>query len=472
MPTPPNYQFVTHTFAGGWATDFGPNYYGGPDQSGMMAIPFLINAKNVIYELDGGPHKCPGTTALNASVIGSATTTVEGLYDYWKFGTAGTPVQKRIVYAGTTMYADAADGVFVSKATGMPSDAVVCFSTFNDLLIVSFNDTTQVPQQYDQTTWGNLTGSPPRFSFSVKHKNKQWAAGDWTKPYRLYYSVDNNPQDWTSAGSGSIDIDLGDGDMITGLASYKDQLWVFKGPYKMSIHTISGSSPTGSDAYSRQTFTTGVSAVWQNAIFPWGDDLGFMSPYGSVHSVRATAAYGNYNQIALSFPIASFVRDQTNQNRLKYAWAVDSPENGRVLITLPQNGSNTNNAVLSMDYRFGVSPPSVYPRWSLWDSFSWASLARVYDSGSKNRPITMAGTYTGLVVKGEQVTRTNNGASINDKVTFPFLTYGSEIRKKTLEKASIGVQPKNANNITIGWTTELVSQQTTTVAQGGSDTLG
>jgi len=84
----------------------------------------------------------------------------------------------------------------------------------------------------------------------------------------------------------------------------------------------------------------------------------------------------------------------------------------------------------------------------------------------------MSGSYTGLVLKGEQATRTNNGTSINDKVTFPFLTYGSEIRKKTLERASIGVQPKNANNITIGWTTELAVQQTTTVAQGGGDTLG
>ena len=471
MPSNQNQFFITHTFAGGWATDYGPQYYGAPDQAHMMQIPFLVDARNVIYELDGGPHKCPGTTALNASAIGSSSTTVEGLFDYWRFGAVGTPTQKRIVYAGTKMYADNADGVFIQQVTGMPSDAVVSFSTFNDLLIMGFNDTSTVPQQYDQTTWGNLTGSPPRFSFSVKHKNKQWAAGDWTKPGRLYYSVDNNPQDWTSAGSGSIDIDIGDGDQITGLYSYQNQLVVFKGPYRQSIDMISGSSPTGADAYARVTFIKGISAVWQNAIFPFGDDLGFMTPYGSIHSMKTTAAYGNYNQTSLSFPITTFVRDGLNQNRLKYVWAIDDPLNGRVLITVPQAGSNTNNAVMMMDYRFGVNAPQQYPRWALWDAFAWASLATVWDTGGAQRNIPMAGTYTGLVVKGQQATRTNNGTSINYNVKIPFLTYGSEIRMKTLERASVGIQPKNSNNLTFSFGDDATAAQTVTLAQGGSDPL-
>lgn len=32
-------NFITHTFGGGWATDFGPTYYGAPDQGGQFKIP-------------------------------------------------------------------------------------------------------------------------------------------------------------------------------------------------------------------------------------------------------------------------------------------------------------------------------------------------------------------------------------------------------------------------------------------------
>jgi hypothetical protein len=58
-------QFITHTFAGGWATDFGPTFYGAPDQGLQFKIPYLTNAKNLVYEFDGGPRtKCPYRSGL------------------------------------------------------------------------------------------------------------------------------------------------------------------------------------------------------------------------------------------------------------------------------------------------------------------------------------------------------------------------------------------------------------------------
>ena len=99
-------KFFTCVFDGGWATDFGPQIYSGPGQDGVMHIPFFVDAKNCVYELDGGPHKMPGTTALNSSVIGSSSTKIQALYDYWRQGTGGSPTQKRVVYAGTQIFKD------------------------------------------------------------------------------------------------------------------------------------------------------------------------------------------------------------------------------------------------------------------------------------------------------------------------------------------------------------------------------
>ena len=50
-------NFITHTFGGGWATDFGPTFYGAPDQGLQFKIPYLTNAKNLVYEFDGAPRK-------------------------------------------------------------------------------------------------------------------------------------------------------------------------------------------------------------------------------------------------------------------------------------------------------------------------------------------------------------------------------------------------------------------------------
>jgi hypothetical protein len=82
----------------------------------------------------------------------------------------------------------------------------------------------------------------------VRAQEPALGGGRATNPSRLYYSANVDPEDWVGVGSGSIDIDINDGDMITGIASYQDNLFVFKGPNKGSIHRITGSSPTGSDA--------------------------------------------------------------------------------------------------------------------------------------------------------------------------------------------------------------------------------
>jgi hypothetical protein len=444
--------FITHTFNGGWATDFGPQYYGTPDGNKTLAIPFLTNAENIVFELDGGLHKVGGTSNLNSSAIESATTEIRGLFDYWRQGSAAAPTQRRTVFANNgKVYADNADGVFVEVHSGLTGSAVPCFSTYNDLMLFCTDSTADVPHSWDQTTFQDLAGSPPRMSFIIKHKNRAWGAGNFAVPSRLYYSQGGNPEAWTGGDSGSIDIDLGDGDMITGIASYKNDLWVFKGPNTGSIHRITGSSPTGADAFARTTFINGLGAAWQNAIFTFGDDLGFVSAWGTVHSLRATAAYANYNQAQLSFPISSYLQTSFTPSQARQIWAVNDVPRGRVIILFAADGNTTNNTVLAMDYRFGVDPPAQYPRWTKWPAFTWSSIANVIDSGSSNKPQLFAGSFTGRVQKTNQPTRTNISASIPFKMTTPYLDYGDEPHFKTLEAVSIGIRPFNTDNIIFNW---------------------
>jgi hypothetical protein len=460
---------IRHKFSGGWSSDFGPNIDATPGEDNSIDIPFLVDAENVLFELDGGPHKIGGTSKVNSTVMESGAT-VSGLYDYWRQGSTGAPVRRRIVHVGTKILADIDNGAFTQTLfTGLRSGAVPNYATFDDRLIISSDS--DVPKTWDQATVSDLGGTPPRFSFCVVHKNRVFAAGDFSAPSRLYYSVLLNPQDWIGAGSGSIDIDPSDGDMITGIASHRDDLFVFKGPNKGAIHRITGSSPTGGDAFARKPFVNGLGACWQNAIFRYGDELGFVSQYGTVHNLQATQAFGDFQDVALSRPINKWINQNLNFSNLRSIWAVNSPTEGRVYFTVPTNASSTNNNVLVMDYRrfqkFGIMA------WSLIPDYSFQSLNLFVDQSGYRR--VLGGAKDGFVKRLNMPARSLDNASptaYTAKMTSPFINYGLPIHMKTISEASIGVAPSGNYNATFKWTRDNNSQQSQSISLLGLDVLG
>lgn len=453
-------RWVTHRFAGGWATDFGPTTYVSPSQDGQMAIPYLREARNTVYEFDGGIHKAPGTDNLNSSGLAS-NAPVRGLYDFWRQGVADSAAQRRVIHVGTKIMYDQADGTFLELFSGQSSTSIPQYSTFDDLLIIGSSVNADVPKSWDNTTAQNLAGSPPAFGFSIPHKNHQFAAGVFANPSRLYYSVPLDPENWTGGGSGSIDIDPNDGDMITGIISHKDELWVFKGPNKGSIHRISGSSTS---TWARTSFVQGLPVAWIHSIFKFGDDIGFITTNGSVHSLKATAAFGDYNQAWLSYPINKYLQENLNNSRARYFTSATDPNRGQVWIGVTTSGQTTNNRYLIMDYRF-LSQNEAYPRWSYWDSRAFASIHLVRDV---QRPRLMAGGYDGFVYKMDQIARTDNGSAINMVVETPSMTYGDEWLLKTLVDAGVSLNALNDNILTFEWVIDGILSYSTTVTQGNN----
>lgn len=456
---------VLHKFSGGWASDFGPNADVAVGPDGRVDVPFLVDAENVFYELDGGPHKIGGTEKINSSAMESGAV-VRGVYDFWRQGTGGSPTRRRIAAVADKVLSDADDAVFsTTLASGWSSTSVPNFSTFDDFLIMANDSTTDVPRSWDGTTAQALAGSPPRFSFSTTHYGRQFAAGNYSAPSTLYYSAAYNPEDWTGAGSGSILIEPNDGDMITGIASYKKELWIFKGPNKGSINRLTGSSP--SDFALEPFVKSGLGAAWQNGIFQFKDDLGFISQYGTIHSLKSTSAFGDFNEGALSLPIHKWISEHLNFNRLRYITACNNPQDGYVLFTMSIDASTTNNIVLMMDYRD-------YPnrvKWASWPALAAGSLGLFIDTNGKRRVV--AGGNDGFVRRTNISARSLDGSTaIAAKVTLPYLSYGNSINLKTINNAAIGIAPKGAYTATFGWTRDDNSQQTYSIAQGGGDVLG
>jgi len=463
-------QWIKHLIGGGWSSDFGPTADAVQVKEGQVSVPFLVNAENLVYLLDGGTRKSPGTSKLTSSALGSGAD-IMGIFDAWLSGTSGTSAQHRIVHVGTVIMKDDGDGSFTNLFTGLEAGKIPSYSMLNDLIIMSSDSSADVPKSWDGSTAQNLAGSPPNFAFSTEHKNRLWAAGNVAVPSRLYYATYLNAADWTGTGSGHIDISPDDGDRITALVSHKNDLWVFKGPYKGSITRITGSAPTGPDSFLRIPFIKGVGAVGHNSIFHFGGgqqgDVGFIWSDGTIRSLNATAAFGDYNEAALSRPIQGWIREHINFSKLKFAWADNYDDGGYVLFTLAKDSSSSNNTILMMDYRFKNV------RWAEWPAYTAISLMRGIDPGSNNRAIIFSGGTDGHVRKLIQADRSIDGiTSISYKMTLPFLNYGTSIMEKTISIAALAIAPKNDGDIIFGWVRDNGTQQTQNISQGGTDVLG
>ena len=463
MPT--KKQFLQHTFAGGWATAFGPNASEVQPEGRFVRIPFLWEAEDLLYELDGGVRTAPGLSKLNSSVLESGAE-IEGIYDYWRQGTGGSPAQKRVVYVNGKLYKDDADGTFTSIKTGLQTAVVPNFATFDDLLIIANDSSSDVPMTWDQTTFQNLAGSPPNFAFSARHKNSLFAAGVVTAPSTLYFSDDLDPENWSTGTSGNISIDPNDGDKITGIVSYKNELWVFKGPHKGSIHRITGSIFGGGSAdIGRTTFIEGVGSVNMESIFAFGDDIGYVWADGTIRTLKSTAAFGDYRETSLSTDIQNYLDEHLTFNSLKTTRTAVDASGKRIYFAMPIDASTVPNTVLVLDTRFQV------PRWSRIPAYTKArSVTQVVDAG---KPKIFFGSSDGFVRKAEQDARLIDGSSgLSFKITTPFMNYGLVPEMKTLNFMSTGIQGRIAGNFSFKWQRDTNTQQTETLTQPASNVLG
>lgn len=461
----PKKIFVKHVFGGGWATDYGPSAPATIDLSGKVVLPWLNQADNVMYELDGGPHKCLGCTADTSALESGAD--IMGIFDAWFSGTAGTPVQHRILHVGTKVKKDNADNTFTDLFTGQTAGAVPSYCMFEDLLIVSNDSGSDVPKSWDLTTAQSLAGTPPTFSTCRVHKNRAWAFGAIANPSRLYYSVSLTGADWAGAGSGSIDIDPADGDVIKGIVSHRNDLWVFKGPNKGSIHRITGSAPTGTDAFARITFAKGVGSVNQASITAYANDVAFMWRDGSVRTLSATNNFGDFEMTSLTREITTWLRDHLNVNALRFAQAVAWPAYSLILFALPIDASTSNNIILAMDYRFDP------PRWSPWVSYNQTTSLGSAISLATNKALTVlaGGTDGKLRTLGSSTRTIDTSTSISYNVKTPFVDYDLPSHMKTIEGGSLTLNPKTSGNVTFGWQRDFAAQQTIAFSQGGTSVL-
>lgn len=456
-------QWVTHSINGGWATDYGTTYYSSP-QNGSLDIPWCQTCENIKFYSDNSFGKYPGVQLdYNAPIKAPASLNfiessfVRQVYNYVKMGSTLTGTRLRVAIVGSYLYSYDSSSLLLVGDVQSSGTLDHHLTTFNDLLIIGGPIT---PKSWDQTTFKSLAGSPPAFGFSTSHAGRHWASGVASAPSRLYYSAVGNPEDWTGSGSGSIDIDPGDGDAIVALLSWKSELWVFKGPYRLSIHRISGTDPT---TFSREPFIYGISAAGPHSLFPVGDDFAFWSPRGSCHSLTSTNQYGDYTQGYLNFPILSWCRDPANlvNGLSSNTWKTVTDHAQNVTYNVLNNNYGTVGGsgspqplLLIMDWKFRTDT-NPYPRFITIDLNRPITcvnlLSGIFDSTQLIPTFGTADGYTLQEYPPNVSSFKNVDSAFRYQIQTPSLTYGPSVYKKTVMGVSVDIVSNfNTRNFTSG----------------------
>ena len=444
----------------GYATDLAPMTRG---------LDFLVRAENLTYEVNGSARKLGGATKINSTAITGGPDVV-GMYDYWFSGGAATATQKYVAVTGDgKVYKDDMDGTFddITGAATISANTIPVFAQFNDLLTIWFS-TANAPLKWNQSgDVASLGGTPPVGRVATPHANRLWVAGVNASPSRLYYSAYGDPETWSGEDAGAIDVDSEDGDRIVGLASYKGALLVFKGPYRGSIHAVTGTAPTGTDSFSRRLLNRGIALQTHNSIVPVGDDLWFMSDQG-IHSIQATERFGDFANSFVSRFLRGHFRDKINRTNLNKVWGVNDTDRGQALWTYTASGSTENDRTLALSYN-RIEEDGIKP--GVWTRGGISAAIRI-NPGNSLREVVF-GSTDGFCRRQQVSDRNIDGSTgYTYRLTTPQLILGSQDRNGmpkgdlpvTLHDFYVRMHPRTSGNLTVNITRDTQTTQSYTIA--------
>jgi len=150
-----------------------------------------------------------------------------------------------------------------------------------------------------------LAGSPPKAKYIEVWANRVWLTGATAATRNtLYGSFLGNAEDWTTgsgtaSGTVAIDIDINDGDFISGIVAFRERLFIFKRTKIYTVQAIGGGFPTDATALSVEIYTSSVGCASAYSIQPVLDDVLFLSDHG-VTSLVSAQVVGDFNSALLS----------------------------------------------------------------------------------------------------------------------------------------------------------------------------
>ena len=322
------------------------------------------------------------TTTATGEVVLNWTGQVAATQGFDIYGrTSGGLLYMASVAAGVTTWTDngsitpAGDAPPVSNTAQFTVGKRFSFAVLQGMVV--FGNGVDHNYSWDGTTLTDLdpTGSLGGnglipCAFFVRHLDRIYASGSQvTQQSWVFYCANEEPQNWNQAGidAGSVAAAQGT-DVVVGLASYRNDLYIFKGPTQPVYFILSGASY---DNFALQQGKINVTG-YHHTIVNVGNDLYVMSNDG-IYSINQTWT-GLIDQARVSDPVLTTFASIATQS---LCFGVYDYINNFVVWYLNISGSTLTQAIC-------MTPPdqaSKNYRWSSWSipactcaQFAYSSL--------------------------------------------------------------------------------------------------
>ena len=396
------------------------------------------------------------TTGDQITISGSnSTPSVDGSHSVTVTGTNTFTIPVNVTVQGTT-------GTWVSR-TWSGTLTQVSMKTFNNRTVICTDGTNNMPKLWDGTTFSGLLGNPPAASIVNEHFGRLFT-NDKTNVDRLHFSPVHDHTTWQGKGdSGAFDVGTGDGDPdgITAIfPTFKGNLFVAKRTKLYRIITPSNNPAE----WIVELISSSIGCTNHNSVVPIGqDDVFFMSERG-IHSLAATANYGDFESTFVSTDIQKTFRDTFAQSRLKYsAAAYDSSLNSVAFCVTESSMSNADTTKSTSIYGTALTTSknnAIYlyniqqKAWYRWGGTAGESIVNIRDS-SDSKQRFLLGTHI------SRISRTKNGTNydlshgdviksiaykINTGYIFPD---GNPYQLKAFKRLILYYKPMSSHNITV-----------------------
>lgn len=364
-------------------------------------------------------------------------------------------------YSGTSndIYTSDGTGAWVKQNSSLrPNNSTrarsTVYSISEEVIVVTdgsnpalkFNGTTDVVL--------NTAGAPTNPKYGTEHLNRLVLSGYTSNPSAITISSPNDDEDFNAA-NGAIELNVGD--IVVGLASFRNTLYIF---CQNSIHKLSGADST---TFAVDNVTDRIGCVSGDTIQEIAGDLIFLAPDG-LRSLAATDRIGDVELGLQSRPIQQLTREVIQQNPQSFSSvAVVSKSQYRLFYFVSGKDDNSQQGVLGK-----YKPNERY-------QYEWATTLGfpVYSAGYRylddNRNLIVFGHPDNGIVYQMESSGGLDGNSLPFSYCSPPLTFDdTELRKvvyKLETTAKSEATTSISNNLILD---EYLSEQT---IQPPSDTL-
>lgn len=412
--------------------------------------------QNVVFTTGGSVKKRSGFSQINSTAAPSASAvTTGGTFYKLSDGTrylvrlvndTTDLIQKMDYGAGTSGPDGTWDDITGATAIAVGNDHQGDFAQAFDTLVIEDGVNTTAPFKW--TGSGNaavLGGSPPEATMVEYHKNHLWSAGDTDNRSRVVFSnicITSSTCIETYTATDFFELDTNDGQVITGIKSGLDCLYVWK---TSSIWRICGSSR---DTFTQEQMVRDIGTASNSSIAIINNQFLFKTQLGDY------AVYdGGINVKILSSKIEGTLA-ALNQNRLDAVRATafdDGTGDQDYYVCETASGGATHNRLLLYD--------TFHQAWTKFVGINCNALW-TYEIGTLQTAIAF-GDYSGFVNRYPN-TSNDAGTAINAYWQSGQLRIPEIPLRKTFRLAQLYVEQSGNYNLTFTHRIDFESTGTAT----------